>query len=322
MGMKTTANLLQRYQKSYLFLNKLIENKGRGKVGIKTRHQAPTAPFSCTPWDSKPSMRYLPHKTVQGSRNQTRVLPTSRSTLHKWNRWIKHKLIHRGQAAGASNWGRLQGETSFRRSLLHTPQGAADFIFNLETKVCLLLSPGRGQRKVLCHVLTSVKHLKRAHVSLNPRYTFDTQPSWDQWLLHSLPLALPRAAQLLLCQHNYTPEQETEGRHYLPWTTSARRWLPAQANHFSLRHPSLSQDISAGELGKRPETKTHSKSRAVRLIDQEGRRVSSGISHPSSPRGREQVWGSSTAGLWTALQAPVGSQKRAGNSAVLGATAP
>lgn len=212
----------------------------------------PYRPFY-TPWDSKSSMQQLPQKTIQGSRNQTQVLSTCHSTLHKRNGWIKHKLLQL-QAGRVSNLGHWQGESSFRSSLLHTPEGAVDFDFNLETS--LQLSLGRRQRKVLCHVLTSVKSLKK-HVSLSPRHSFDTEPSWDlqQWLLYLLPLALPQAVQLPLCQHNYTPEWETEGHHYLPWTTSARRWLLVQANHFSLHHLLLSQGISPGEPGKWQETK-------------------------------------------------------------------
>lgn len=146
------ANLLQRYQK--LFLNILSENKGGCKVGIKMRFQVPAASSTL------PGTAGLPcnssHREQHRAAGTRQVLSTSPSKWHKWNGWIK--LFQWGQPGRASNLGHSQGETSFRSSLLHSPEGTIDF--NLEGKVCVLLSLGRRQRKVSCHALTSIRSLK------------------------------------------------------------------------------------------------------------------------------------------------------------------
>lgn len=74
-------------------------------------------------------------------------------------KWLdKAQAIQRGQPGRASNLGHSQGEMSYRSSLLLSPEGTIDF--NLERKVCVLLSLGRQQRKVSCQALTSIESLK------------------------------------------------------------------------------------------------------------------------------------------------------------------
>lgn len=149
------ANLLQRYQK--LFLNTLSEIKERGKVWFKMRFQIPAASSPTLPGTAG-----LPcnssHTEQHRAAGTRQVLSTSRSKWHKRNGWIKHKPFQWGQPGRASNLGHSQGEISYRSSLLHSPEGTIDF--NLEGKVCVLLSLGRWQRKVSCHALTSIKSRK------------------------------------------------------------------------------------------------------------------------------------------------------------------